>query len=62
VSGVFEMGSQFMPRPVWTVILLFVLVYTTAPRFFWLRWGLANFFLPGLALDFNPPDLSLSCS
>jgi hypothetical protein len=34
-------------------------VYATIHRFFTLRWGLNLFFLPGLALNHDPPNFSL---
>jgi hypothetical protein len=57
-----------MPQPPWTVILLFTLpaqlddrCINTTPSFYWLRWGLTNF-LPGLALNHDPPVLHLLIS
>jgi hypothetical protein len=60
---IFEIGSCFMPRLAWTVIL-FILPYasgmTTEPTH-WLRWSPANS-LPGLTLNLDPPNLCLPSS
>jgi hypothetical protein len=61
---ILEIGSCFLPRLLWTVILQLLLaqqVCTVTPNFFLLGWGLA-IFLPGMSCNHDPPDLSLSCS
>jgi hypothetical protein len=59
-----ETRCWFLPRPPWTVILLFyayiiagMTSVATTPSY-WLRWGLANF-LPGMAPNCDPSDFSL---
>jgi hypothetical protein len=62
VLVIFEIGSQFMPRLGWTMILLFVLpcvagmTVHTSTSSHCVRWGLDNF-LSRLALNLNPPNL-----
>jgi hypothetical protein len=51
--AILEIRSYFLPRLCWAMIFLFY-----ASCCYWLTWGLVNF-LPGLALNFGPPDLSL---
>jgi hypothetical protein len=63
---ILETGSPFLPEPVWTMILLFLLptvggMTGACLLLFPLRWGLLKYF-HGLAWDHNPPDLSLPCS
>jgi hypothetical protein len=61
---IFEIRSHFLPKPVWTIVLLF---YTShcywddrhVPRLPLLRWGFSQTFLPGLVWNYYSPDLSL---
>jgi hypothetical protein len=66
---ILETKSHFLPRPIWTMILLF---YTSSPCwddrhvppcpvFFHWDGNLPNF-LPGLALNHDPSDLCLPSS
>jgi hypothetical protein len=51
-SYFFLLGSYFMPRPAWHLILLFMLPWVAVgmtgvsptPSAYWLRWGLQNIF------------------
>jgi hypothetical protein len=63
-----ERDSHFWPRLAWPVGLYYKLLAivglspTTMPTpRHWLRWGLSNF-LPELASNLSPPDLSVPSS
>jgi hypothetical protein len=64
---ILEIGSCFLPRPAWTMFLLFYAFCSSwndrhAPphlAFFPIEMGISQTFLSGLAWNHNPPNLSL---
>jgi hypothetical protein len=68
-SVILDMGPLF-PRPAWTTVLPFYTSHhhwddgrvSPCPAFSHWDGGLTNFFLPGLAWNLSPPNLSLLCS
>jgi hypothetical protein len=60
-TGFFAQDFLVCDTPILTFLpLLGWQIHATIPRY-WFKWGLVNF-LPGLALNSDPPDLSLPSS